>query len=94
MHTHTLKSGIIVLHIHPYPISSDASDNNNHHGEKELLTLDMNFFQSYSNPPLVVLEKPNLALLATICNEPLQWHPQRERQSKLSLRGPPSYPLV
>lgn len=88
MHTHKLKSGIVVLHIHPYPIDTEQS-NSSHKSEKEMLTFDMIFYHSYCIPSIVILEKPIVKLLASLSNEPLKLYPQVERQLSLSLRGPP-----
>jgi len=89
MHTHKLNSGRIVIHIHPYPLSSDPSDNSNHESEKEIVTLDMTFFQSYFNPAVLLVGDPVELLLTVLSSEPALCNIQLDSQVYLSLRGPP-----
>jgi len=89
MHTHKLSSGRVVVHIHPYPLSSNPSDNSNHKSEKEIITLDITFFQSYFNPSVLLIGRPVELLLTVLSNEPVLCDIQLDSQLCLSLRGPP-----
>lgn len=85
-----MKSGVIVLHIHPYLLGTDPTDNSKHQSEEEILTLDMTYFQSYSSPKIQAIEKPIELLLAVILTEPNSYNPPVNDTHPLFLRGPPS----
>lgn len=89
MHTHKLSSGHVVIHIHPYPLSSNPFDNANHGSEKEIITLDITFFQSYFNPLVLLIGEPAELLLMVLSAEPTLCDIQSFPQLCLFLRGPP-----
>lgn len=93
MHRHKLDSGRVVIHIHPYSLSSDPTDNSNHESEKEIITLDITYFQSYFNSSILLIGDPLERVLEVQHKDLILPQVLLESQRLFSLRGPPAHIL-
>ena len=89
MHSHTTVNGTVVIHVHPYKLSSDGSGKKHKHTEQELYSLDYVHRFSYTGTDLVVVGDPLFTTITTgYIDRPVRKVPSLYRHATL-LRGPP-----
>jgi hypothetical protein len=89
MHSHTTVNGTVVIHVHPYKLSSDGSGKKHKHTEQELYSLDYVHRFSYTGTDLVIVGDPLFFTVETgIISRPATEVPSLHRHATL-LRGPP-----
>lgn len=89
LHKHTTSSGQIVVHIHPYDLSTDPDTNKHHHSDNEIHFLDVVFHGSYLQTDFVLLDGPVLTNpIITACNT-LEAQFSKDSKHTFFLRGPP-----
>lgn len=89
MHSHTTVNGTVVIHVHPYKLSSDGSGTKHKHTEQELYSLDYVHRFSYTGTDLIVVGDPLFFTVETgYVIRPVPEVPSLYHHATL-LRGPP-----
>lgn len=89
LHKHTTSSGQIVVHMHPYDLSTDPDTTKHHHSDNEIHFLDVVFHGSYLQTDFVLLDGPTLTNPIITDSEHLETRISNECNHNIFLRGPP-----
>lgn len=89
MHKHTTSSGQIVVHIHPYDLSTDPDTAKHHQSDNEIHFLDVVFHGSYLQTDFAKFDGPILTNPIITDSNPLDQCINNDNGRNIFLRGPP-----